>query len=82
MGVVHQSAEVVKELFASEPSLYTRIAVISFYPHILYRVSELAVGCVCVMCVHACMRRLLLSGGAVVNDHLSNLMCSGAAGRS
>ena len=37
-----QSAETVRELFASDPSLYTRIAVISFYPHILYRVRERA----------------------------------------
>ena len=34
-----QSAQVVKELFSKNPSLYNRVAVISFYPNILYKVG-------------------------------------------
>lgn len=36
-----KSTDMVKKLFAEQPELYRHITVISFMPHVLYRVSQL-----------------------------------------
>ena len=35
-----QSTDMVKKLFAERPELYHHITVISFMPHVLYRVRQ------------------------------------------